>query len=144
MSDLKIISLDKKSYIELDCKEMDNDEMLPSMCISVSIQNEGFYGYISNIYIEWDIVKNFIIQTKDSTYKANYSTCLVSMSPDEMELYFEKVNSEIGTLKYKISKPITIGRQRHTLTLCGGGFEFNLQSLDSIRRFFLQYEQKFA
>ncbi|KRE22776.1 hypothetical protein [Paenibacillus sp. Soil522] len=141
---MKIISLDKKSYIELDCVEIDNNEMLPSMCISVSIQNEGFYGYISDIYIEWDNVKNFIRQTKDSTYKTNYTACLVSMSPDEMELYFEKVNSETGTLKYKISKPIFIGRERHTLTLSGGGFEFNLYSLDSIRRFFLQYEHKFA
>lgn len=139
-----MISLNGESHIEFACVEIDNNKMLPSIIISLSIQNEGFCGSITKVYIEWGIVKDFLAQTKDNAYKANYFSSLVSMSPDEMELVFEKINAESGLLKYRISKPIYLGRERQVVSLSGGGFEYNLYSLDTVREFFLQYEDKFV
>jgi len=132
---MKVISFDNKSYVEFELLEIDRDKRLPSIVVSVTVRQDGFSGCRSDVCIEWDKIMNFLEATKNITYKTSLTTCLVSMSPDEMDLYFEKNNAEKGTLKYKLSKGVYVGHVRQMLTL-SGGFEFSLNYLDSLREFF--------
>jgi hypothetical protein len=84
------------SYIEVAYVESEL-EHLPSICVSVEVENEGFKGKNKNIWFEIDKINEFInkLQNNDSV------AILDSMSPGEFVL-------EVGRkyVRYKMYKTI--------------------------------------
>lgn len=131
---MKIVSEDRKSFIEIAFIESEKERM-PSIKVSVSIQNEAFAGALNSTWIEIDELNNFLLNMDEIDIKRNGKAHLCSMSPCEFILDFETFD-KLGHIKvvYSVTKLISYPFFRE-LSL-NGGFDIDLSEFSNIVKSF--------
>lgn len=121
---MKIFSEDRLSFIEIIFVES-YMERLPSINVSIAVQNGGFTGSIESVWIEIDDLKYFLSCMDEIDVKRSGKAHLNSMSPNEFILDFETYN-KWGHIKvnYRITKYFSYPYSRE-IFLQGG---FNIDS----------------
>ena len=104
---MKIVSEDRKSFIEIAFIEAEKERM-PSINVTVTIQNEGFAGDLNSTWIKIDELNNFLSCMDEIDIKRSGIAHLCSMSPCEFLLDFETFDKS-GHIKvvYSITKYIS-------------------------------------
>lgn len=120
---MQIESCDKKSNINIDYVDSEL-ERYPSVCVSVSANDQGFGGFNKDVWFELDLLKEFIQNLKELDSSRKGSASIESMSPEEFQITIETYDlSGHMVLKYTISKYAHIPYLR--LISLTGGFELD-------------------
>lgn len=127
---MKIFSEDRKSFIEIEFIKSEKERM-PSIKVSVTVQNEGFGGALNSTWIEIDELNNFLLCMDEIDTKRRGRAQLCSMSPNEFLLDFETFDKS-GHIKvlYLIAKYISYPFFRE-ISL-HGGFDIDSSEFSSI------------
>lgn len=133
----------RKSYLNIeyvDC-ELEN---YPSVCVAITVQNRAFKRYNKEIWLELNLLKEFVDNLKvlEKTRKGTVS--LQSMSPDEFEIKIETYDlSGHMVLNYKISQYTHLHINNKNMISLTGGFELDVSFfLDIISQFTLLAEEQ--
>lgn len=131
---MKIVSEDRKSFIEVAFIESETEGM-PSIKVSIIVENEGFAGVINSTWIEIDELNNFLLCMDEIDTKRIGKAHLCSMSPNEFLLDFETFDKS-GHIKvvYSITKYISYPFFRKLFL--HGGFDIDSSEFSSIAKSF--------
>lgn len=131
----KLNSIDGLSYLKLEIKELEN--RYPSICLNLEINDRGFLGSLSEVWIVWVDIEDFLQKSKDISYKDAFLHTINSMSPNEMRIKFQKYNPEICNLKYELNKITYSNNPIHL----NGSFDFGIGKLEELRKFLLELKE---
>lgn len=127
---MKIFSEDRLSFIEIIFVES-YIERLPSINISISVQNDGFTGVLESVWIETNDLKYFLSCMDALNIKRSGKAHLNSMSPSEFILDFHTYD-KWGHIKvnYTITKDFSYPYFRKVSLQ--GGFDIDSSEFLSI------------
>lgn len=139
---MKIVSEDRKSFIEVLLIKFET-EMMPSIKVSITVQNDGFAGVLNSTWIEIDELNNFLSCMDEIDIKRSGKAHLCSMSPYEFLLDFETFDKS-GHIKviYSITRCISYPFFRE-LTL-HGAFDIDSSEFSSIVKSFKRLISDFS
>ena len=131
---MKIVSEDRKSFIEVSFIEYETS-IMPSIKLSITVQNDGFSGVLNSTWIEINELNKFLSCMDEIDIKRSGEAHLCSMSPNEFLLDFETFDKS-GHIKvvYSITKHISYPFSRE-LSL-HGGFDIDSSEFSSIVKSF--------
>ncbi len=131
---MKILSEDRLSFIEITFIDSETERM-PSIKVSVNVQNDGFAGVLNSTWIEIDELNNFLTYMDEIDIKRSGKAHLCVMSPYEFLLDFETYDKS-GHIKvnYSITKYISYPPFRE-LSL-HGGFKIDSSEFSAIIKSF--------
>ena len=119
---MRIDSINKESYITIDYVDCEI-KRYPSVCVSITVNNEGFAGVNKDVWFELDLFKQFTDALHELDCKRKGSASIESMSQEEFFLSVETYDlSGHLMLKYKISKH---GYCPNVTRSLSGGFELD-------------------
>lgn len=128
-------SIDGQSYVKIEIIELEN--RYPGICLKLELNDRGFLGRLSEVWIVWEVIKDFLEKSKDISYKDTFLYTINSMSPNEMLIEFQKINPEICNLKYELNK---ISYDKNPIHL-NGSFDFGIGKLEELRVFFSELKE---
>lgn len=122
---MKIESNDRKSYISIEYADCEI-ERYPSVCVAITVQDGDFKGYNKDVWIELDLLKDFIDNLKILEKTRRGSASMNSMSPEEFQIKIETYDlSGHMILNYKISQYAHLMPKTNIISLTGG-FELDV------------------
>ena len=96
--------MNKESSITIEYVDCEL-ERYPSVCVSITVSNEGYVGANKDVWFELRLFKQFVNHLKELDDKRKGFASVESMSPEEFFLSIETYDlSGHLMLKYKISK----------------------------------------
>lgn len=96
------------------------------MCVAITIQNRDFKGYKKDVWIELDLLKEFIENLKILEKTRRGSASMDSMSPEEFQIKIETYDlSGHMILNYNISQYSSWVPKINRISLTGG-FELDV------------------
>lgn len=123
----------------LKVKMIEVEKRFPSISLILEINDRGFSGILSEVWVEWKNIEDYIQNSKDYAYKDTFIHSFKSMSPKEMEISLQKINPEICNLNYELNK-ITYGKNPVQLK---GSFDFSIAKLEELRTYLLELRERF-
>lgn len=124
----KMNSIDGLSTLKIEKKEL--EKRYPSISLKLEINDRGFSGSLSEVWIDWENIEEYLIISKDYAYKDTFCHTFKSMSPNELEIKLQKVNPEICNIKYELNK-IAYGIEP---ILLRGSFDIGIDKLEELRK----------
>jgi hypothetical protein len=101
---MRIESNDRKSYLNIEYVDSEI-ERYPSVCVVITVQDGDFRGYNKDVWIELDLLKNYIENLKILDKTRRGAASMNSMSPEEFQIKIETYDlSGHMILNYKISQ----------------------------------------
>ncbi|MCY6485421.1 hypothetical protein OW763_13880 [Clostridium aestuarii] len=127
---MKIFSEDRLAFIEIIFVES-YMEKLPSINVSITVQNDGFTGVLESVWITIDDLKHFISCMDVIDVKRRGKANLTSMSPNEFILDFQTYD-KCGHIKvnYTLTKDFSFPYFREVSLQ--GGFDIDSSEFLSI------------
>lgn len=121
---MEIESNDGKSYLIIEYVDCEI-ERYPSVCVAITVQDRDFKGFNNDVWIELDLLKDFINNLKTLEKTRRGSASMNSMSPEEFQLKIETYDlSGHMILNYKISQ--YTHRMPTNIISLTGGFEMDV------------------
>lgn len=128
-------SIDGQSYVKFEIIELES--RYPSVCLKLELNDRGFSGRLSEVWIVWEDIKDFLEKSKEISNKDAFLDTINSMSPNEMIIEFRKINPEICKFKYELNK---ISYDKNQIHL-NGSFDFGIGKLEELRLFFSELKE---
>lgn len=127
---MKVISEDRKSYIEINFIEAEMIR-LPSIHISIFIQNDGFTGTLKSAWLEIEDLNYFMSCLNEIDLKREGKAHINSMSPYDFILDFETYDKS-GHIKLQYTLTDVISYPYFRELSLKGGFKIDSSEFTQI------------
>ncbi len=129
-------SIDSLSSLKIEIYEL--EKRYPSIGLKLEIFDRGFSGSLSEVWIEWENIEEYLKISKDYAYIDTFCHTFKSMSPNEFKFRLQKVNPEVCNIKYELNK-ITYGLET---ILLRGSFDIGIGKLEELRKCLIELREQ--